>query len=96
MRPDCLPGGFDPADIALPGRPHSVDDGGPAYPVSIPGCGDNGASGMSLRDAFAIAALQSLSSASQDETITSLEDRADDTARACYTIADAFLRARRS
>lgn len=27
--------------------------GGPAFPVSIPGCGDNGWQGMSLRDYFA-------------------------------------------
>lgn len=50
--------------------------------------------GMSLRDRFAIAALQMLGAATQDETVTSLENRADDTARACYTIADAMLRAR--
>lgn len=46
------------------------------------------------RDHFAIAALQMLGAATQDETVTSLEDRADDTARACYTVADAMLRAR--
>lgn len=99
MRPDCLPGGFDPADIALPSSAaQSPDDGGPAFPVHG-GFGDDWRNrilggGMSLRDAFAIAALQSLASAAQDETITSLEDRAADTARACYTIADAMLRAR--
>lgn len=27
--------------------------GGPAFPVSIPGCGDNGWHGMTLRDYFA-------------------------------------------
>lgn len=27
--------------------------GGPAFPVSIPGCGDNGWQGMTLRDYFA-------------------------------------------
>lgn len=31
------------------------DDGGVAFPVSIPGCGDNGWQGMSLRDYFATA-----------------------------------------
>lgn len=36
---------------------HDLDDvnkqGGPAFPVSIPGTGDNGWHGMSLRDWFA-------------------------------------------
>lgn len=31
----------------------TIDDGGVAFPVSIPGCGDNGWQGMSLRDYFA-------------------------------------------
>lgn len=31
----------------------SERDGGPAFPVSIPGCGDNGWHGMTLRDWFA-------------------------------------------
>lgn len=29
-----------------------IKDGGPAFPVSLPGWGDNGASGMTLRDYF--------------------------------------------
>jgi hypothetical protein len=33
------------------------DDGGPAFPISIPGCGDNGQGGMSLRDYFAAQSL---------------------------------------
>lgn len=33
------------------------DTGGPAFPISIPGRGDNGAEGMSLRDYFAGQAL---------------------------------------
>lgn len=32
-------------------------EGGPAFPVNIPGCGDNGWSGMTLRDWFAGQAL---------------------------------------
>jgi hypothetical protein len=31
--------------------------GGPAFPISIPGVGDNGGGGMSLRDYFAGQAL---------------------------------------
>lgn len=69
-----------------------INDGGPAYPVAD--LSKTQCWGMSLRDAFAIAALQSLASAMQDELLTTLEDQAHDTARACYTIADAMLRAR--
>lgn len=36
-----------PAEINL------FSEGGPAFPVSIPGCGDNGWHGMTLRDWFA-------------------------------------------
>lgn len=32
----------------------------PAFPVSIPGCGDNGWSGMTLRDYFAAQALPAI------------------------------------
>lgn len=37
-----------------------IDDGGPAFPISIPGVGDNGSGGMSLRDWFAGQALAGL------------------------------------
>jgi hypothetical protein len=47
-----------------------------------------------LRDEFAMAALCMLGAAAHEEGITSLEDRAADTARACFTIADAFMKAR--
>lgn len=50
--------------------------------------------GMDLRDYFAAAALQSLAHAMQDELVITIEDQAADTARACYTIADAMLAAR--
>jgi hypothetical protein len=40
--------------------PETIDKSGPAFPVSIPGWGDNGASGMTLRDYFAGQALVSL------------------------------------
>lgn len=36
--------------------------GGPAFPISIPGCGDNGCHGMSLRDWFAGQAMVALMS----------------------------------
>jgi hypothetical protein len=32
-------------------------EGGPAFPVSLPGCGDNGWHGMTLRDWFAAQAV---------------------------------------
>ena len=41
--------------------PDALDlPGGPAFPVSIPGVGDNGCAGMSLRDYFAGIALSGL------------------------------------
>lgn len=42
----------DPSDLELAG--------GPAFPVSIPGCGDNGWHGMTLRDWFAGMALAAI------------------------------------
>jgi hypothetical protein len=33
------------------------NDGGPAYPISLPGWGDNGRGGMTLRDHFAAQVL---------------------------------------
>ena len=32
---------------------NEINSGGPAFPISLPGYGDNGASGMTLRDYFA-------------------------------------------
>jgi hypothetical protein len=65
--------------------------GGPAFPVSIPGCGDNGWQGMSLRDWFAGLAMQGMvaSPASQyvqwsDQTVAGY----------AYNLADAMLAAR--
>ena len=59
--------------------------GGPAFPVSIAGSGDNGAHGMSLRDWFAGMALSSV-----------LEHigTAQGVAATCYEVADAMLEAR--
>lgn len=65
------------------------DDGGPAFPVSIPGCGDNGWSGMSLRDYFAGLAMRAVygnPAAGGDEAIASY----------AYKMADAMMQARKS
>lgn len=35
-----------------------IDGASPAFPVNVPGCGDNGWHGMSLRDWFAGLAMQ--------------------------------------
>jgi hypothetical protein len=66
-----------------------IDDGGPAFPVSIPGVGDNGAPGMSLRDWFAgLAIVRKLpTSATKDEAL-------ERCAQAAYRMADAMLKAR--
>lgn len=54
MRPDCLPGGFDPSETD-PAR----NDGGPAFPFVEPADpGVNVAPGMSLRDHYAGQAMQ--------------------------------------
>lgn len=77
--------------------------GGPAFPVSIPGSGDNGWQGMTLRDYFAAQAVIGLPGDAKDYEIlawfgrnaagiTSSEIRA---ARA-YDIADAMLARRNS
>ena len=67
--------------------------GGPAFPVSIPGYGDNGCQGMSLRDWFAGMALLTLINKSENrdggyDPIT--------VAVGCYTIADAMLSQRKT
>lgn len=62
--------------------------GGPAFPISIPGCGDNGCAGMSLRDWFAAQAIQRMISLCEDR------DGGWDpvaVASGCYAIADAML-----
>lgn len=64
-------------------------EGGPAFPVSIPGCGDNGWHGMTLRDWFAGMALsQTVSS------YVNLPDSAKLLADRCYRVADAMLEVR--
>lgn len=67
------------------------DDGGPAFPISIPGCGDNGMHGMSLRDWFAGQALMAALGQSFDGPGTYV----DQVSRTVYEVADAMLKARR-
>lgn len=65
--------------------------GGPAFPVSIPGFGDNGWQGMTIRDWFAGQALGSCPPFSETGEIGS----ASDAARFAYEVADAMLAARK-
>lgn len=65
-------------------------NGGPAFPVSIPGWGDNGVSGMTLRDWFAGMALQGMYG-NDNWHHSSCEDMTSD----AYKMADAMLKARR-
>ena len=65
----------------------------PAFPVSIPGCGDNGWHGMSLRDWFAGQAISQMLSLTQHRN-GSWDAVA--VAAACYAIADAMIAESRS
>ena len=65
--------------------------GGPAFPISIPGCGDNGCHGMSLRDYFAAKAMAS----GLGTEMSGTGDHFDRIATAAYGVADAMLRARK-
>lgn len=61
--------------------------GGPAFPVSIPGVGDNGCAGMSLRDWFAGQALTGLAAAIQGPGCADWQYYST----AAYAIADAMV-----
>ena len=65
--------------------------GGPAFPVSIPGCGDNGWHGMSLRDWFAGQAIAGVMANNEIDL-----ESADWSGCAAYAyeLADAMLKAR--
>lgn len=63
--------------------------GGPAFPVSIPGCGDNGWHGMTLRDYFAGQALIYLNNRKDMQ----IRD-ADHIGILAYEVADSMLKAR--
>lgn len=65
--------------------------GGPAFPISIPGYGDNGCAGMSLRDWFASQAMASM--VSKSETRDGGWDAAA-AALGAYELADVMLEAR--
>lgn len=58
--------------------------GGPAFPVSLPGCGDNGWHGMLLRDWFAGLAMQAVCQGTS----------AVPAAEHAYELADAMLKVR--
>lgn len=62
--------------------------GGPAFPISIPGVGDNGWSGMTLRDWFAGRAIA--------DCLDVRHERAEriQIARAAYALADAMIAVR--
>lgn len=79
----CIPLSADAATAAITARLQAA--GGPAFPVSLPGVGDNGWHGMTLRDWFAGQALVGL--APQSAAV-------DSTARYAYRLADAMLAAR--
>lgn len=64
--------------------------GGLAFPVSLPGWGDNGASGMTLWDYFAAAALTGVLTADPDDLLT-----VEQTAVLSARIADAMLAERK-
>lgn len=84
-------------------------DGGPAFPISIPGMGDNGAGGMSLRDWFAGQALVAFigktplrdidgyfGRAGNDSPVyrRAEEKRRAEISKEAYALADAMLSAR--
>ena len=64
--------------------------GGPAYPISIPGSGDNGAHGMSLRDWFAGLAMVS----GLGKQFSGDGSYMNKVAEASYRMADEMLKAR--
>lgn len=68
-------------------------DGGPAFPISISGVGDNGGGGMSMRDWFASQAISQVLSLSQQR-----DGSWDPVAvsSGCYAIADAMLLERKT
>lgn len=66
-------------------------DGGPAFPISLPGFGDNGAEGMSMRDYFAAHALHAIILADGAQYFSALDGHA----KIAYQHADAMLVARK-
>lgn len=95
MRSDFLPGGFDPSETD-PAR----YNGGPAFPFVEPaGPGVSVAPGMSMRDAFAIAAMQGILANSGGPIQANskfgwglVNCRFMDVAEMAYGVADAMLK----
>lgn len=72
----------------------STPNGGPAFPVSLPGWGDNGADGMSLRDYIAIHALTAIMYRDGIAAAKYAEEMDPIDAKRAYRIADAMLKVR--
>lgn len=80
------------------------NDGGPAFPISIPGVGDNGMGGMALRDWFAGQALAGMvtglclspdaAAAIAAQATGHRNSMSEAMARVCLDYADAMLKAR--
>ncbi|QAZ45910.1 hypothetical protein [Mesorhizobium sp. Pch-S] len=70
-----------------------TSEGGPAFPVSIPGFGDNGWQGMTLRDWFAGQIIPAAITACQSDRHTKSTYKAH-CAEQAYRMADALLRER--
>lgn len=73
---------------------HTKNDGGPAYPISLPGWGDNGATGMSLRDYFAGQAMSQGMAVLTASSHNLNEYQISQLAKTAYLAADAMLAAR--
>ena len=69
-------------------------NGGPAFPISIPGSGDNGYGGMTLRDWFAGQAINGMHSAMTTSTAWPDAPAMLNMARIASKQADAMLAAR--
>lgn len=72
---------------------NSINNGGPAFPVTLDHRGCVGAYGMSLRDWFAGQALSNLAVTYMADC-RNQGDAAFALAKECYTVADAMLEAR--
>lgn len=68
---------------------NEIKTGGPAFPISLPGLGDNGASGISTRDYFAAKAMAALIG-NNDKGLIDMPWVAE----GAYKIADAMLKVR--
>lgn len=76
----------------------SINNGGPAFPVTLDHRGCVGAYGMSLRDWFAGQALAGWCAASptvRKEPLNMTAEHAESIATGCYRYADAMLEARK-